>query len=114
MSIKVSNIVNSEYNALDYIEIGFSGPVTFQDYYFPVVEGEYIGNNVWRLFFKDDFEGFTDGIIDFYLAQVEFIGSAGHYPNINFVSICDKEGLTNSETTTDYVIGNTNRSKIFN
>ena len=49
--------------------------------------------------FDEKFDGFYDGEIDFYLGQVKFLGSIGHYPNINFAYICDQDAMSTEFTT---------------
>ena len=82
-------------------EIGFSGPISFVDTFWPIEGYDEIGENVYRVYFVQDFDGFKNGTsIDFYFGHIEFTGSVAHHPSVNFVAICDKNGLM-LDTTTD-------------
>ena len=61
MSVAFSeNVITGDYTALDHVEIGFDGPVEWISVYFPFDQSKTVdlGNNVFRLFFLPEFEGF--------------------------------------------------------
>ena len=86
---KVSGSLTNEYSSGDFMEIGFAGPVEFSAFYWPIIEGEEFEDNVWRLHLAEDFEGFPSTEVEFFLGQVEFMGSGTHKPALNFEAICN-------------------------
>ena len=52
--------ISGSYTALDHVEIAFDKEVTFVNLYHPFAHNKavHLGDNVWRLFFMDSFQGY--------------------------------------------------------
>ena len=94
--------VQTDYSAGDYIEIGFTHPISFANsvaLYYPLSVANVVdlGNNVYRFYLT---EGWIGGSIPVLQAgQLDFVGSVAHVPDISWSQICEKEGGV--ETTLD-------------
>ena len=96
------NDISGSFTALDHVEIEFSAPVEWIDAYYPfdAEKTVNVGNNIWRLFFDDDFIGYSSTVQAGQVGQLSFDGPGNEHPTIVFGQICDKNGLTGEPVTT--------------
>ena len=83
--------IEGTFTSAGFVEIAFSSPVTWVEFYYPVEGGIELGSNVWRLNFYEDFAGFSNEVNPGQIGQVTFQGPGEGHPLVIFGQICEIE-----------------------